>query len=285
MPIHQPSGVFQTLARCLLNVVLPVVLPVLLPVTLAAAAAPVVAATTVLYDATLGSVPAVQGWTTLSLGGAAAQSVAGGLYQLDTTAATVGIFGNSLISPLALNTASGFELTFNLQIVSESHTSANRAGYSVVMIGADPRHSLEIDFWADHVWAQDYDPAQPDRLVHGVDAAFDTTAAVTTYTLAASANSFTLSSAGLPLLAGALRDYSAAGFVYGTPNVLFFGDNSTRGVASSKLGWVTLTPVPEPTPTALLLLGLLLGWASWGWRRRTTHQQTTHPARWTCHLV
>lgn len=219
------------------------------------------AATTVLYDATLGSLPSAQGWTSLSIGAAAVQTVAGGLYQLDTTAPAVGLFGNSLISPVALNTASGFELSFNFQLISEGHTSANRAGYSMVLIGADPSHSLEVDFWTDHVWAQDYDAAQPDRLVHGVDAAFDTTAAFNTYTLAVSANSFTLSTAGTPLLAGALRDYSAAGFVYGTPNVLFFGDNSTRGVANSKLAWVSLTPVPEPAPAALWGLGLaVLAW-------------------------
>lgn len=212
-------------------------------------------AATTLYDPALGTLPSAQGWLpqVLASGAVADQSVGNGVYRLDTRSIGVSIWGNGRISPLALDTQAGFDLSFSLQLVSESHTSPNRAGYSLVMVGAQASQALELDFWTDHIWAQDFDAGQ---FVHGVDVAFDTTAALTPYTLAVRQQQFTLSVGGTALLSGALRDYTPRGLVYVVPNYLFLGDNSSQGTSISHLGAVSLSPVPEPAAAWLLALGL-----------------------------
>lgn len=209
------------------------------------------AAAVTLYDAALGSLPSAQGWSSLQLGAAPTQSVAGGAYRLDTTGPGVVYFGNARSA--SLDTAAGFDLSFSLQVLSEAHTSSNRSGYSMVMVGADPTKALEIAFWSDHVWAYDFNAA--DGFVHGADAAFDTTQ-VRQYELSVRHSNFTLTGDGALLLAGALRDYTLGGPPYTSPNFLFFGDDSSRGNSVTELGSVTLTPVPEPASAALLVAGL-----------------------------
>ncbi len=155
-----------------------------------------------------------------------------------------------------LDTQAGFDLSFSLQMLGETHDSPNRAGFSLVLVGAQASRALELDFWADHIWAQKYDASQPDRFVHDADMAFDTTAALTPYTLAVRQQQFTLLAGGTALLSGALRDYTPAGLPYTTPNFLFLGDNSSRGSAISHLGALSLSPVPEPSVALLLAMGL-----------------------------
>ena len=215
-------------------------------------------AATTLYDPALGSLPLAQGWQPLVplIGAAASQSVGGGVYALDTTGAGVSIWGNSRISPLALDTQAGFDLSFSLQLLSESHSRPNRAGFALMLVGAQATQALELEFWAGNIWAQKYDASQPDRFVHDSDVAFDTTAALTPYTLAMRQQQFTLSAGGTALLWGALRDYTLGGLPYTTPNFLFLGDNSSRGNSISRLGVVSLSPVPEPAAGWLMALGL-----------------------------
>ena len=83
---------------------------------LALAAAPAAAIT--LYDPGQASLPSAQGWQPLTAGAAAAQGLAAGAYTLDTTGAGVALWGNSRISPLLLDTETGFVLRFNLQLLS-----------------------------------------------------------------------------------------------------------------------------------------------------------------------
>jgi len=216
-----------------------------------------------LYDPA-GGLPSAQGWTTLVFGAGANESVSAGTYKLNTTGAGVVLWGNSQISATPLNTGSGFDLSFSLKIDSETHSSVNRAGYSVVVVGADPTKALELSFWATNIWAQDYDASQPDRFVHGPDVRFNTTAALTTYTLAVRNQQFTLSASSAVLLSGSFRDYTLGGAPYTTPNFLFFGDNSSRGTATSQMGFVTLTAVPEPASLLLFAAGATV----LAWRRR-----------------
>jgi len=202
-------------------------------------------------------------WLPLVQGGAPAQAAAGGAWQLDTTGAGVVIAGAGRISPLPLDTAAGFDLTFALAVDSEAHTSANRAGYSVVVVGADPTRSLELAFWSGNVWAHDYVASDPDRFVHGLDAAHDT-APLQTYRLAVRSQGYTLSVGGATLLTGSLHDYTPGGAPYTQPNFIFFGDDTSRGTSVTRLAQVTLTAVPEPAPAALLAAGL----AALAWRGR-----------------
>ena len=232
-------------------------------VLMALACGPVGAA--VLYDGALGTAPGAQGWISQGLGAPPSQSVASGTYRLDTTGTGVVTFGSGLVSAVPLDTTSGYDLSFSLQVSGETHSSANRAGFSVLAVGADPGKAIELAFWTGHVWAYDYDGGAPDRFVHGTDAAFDTASALQTYTLAVRQQQFTLSSGGSTLLSGALRDYTASGLPpYATPNLLFFGDDSSRGTSVTKLGFVSLSPVPEPASAALWLAGLaVLGARDW----------------------
>ena len=89
-----------------------------------------------------------------------------------TTAAGVGVYGNLRTSPVALDAAAGYTVDFSLQLLSESHASANRAGFSLVLVGHDPRQSLELSFWRDRVWAADYVALDPDRFVQAINISF-----------------------------------------------------------------------------------------------------------------
>lgn len=239
-----------------------------LAATLALAASPwLPAQAATLYDPGLNTLPSEQGWLVLALGAAASQSATAGAYTLNTQGAGVGLFGNARFAPTALNTSTGFVLDFRLQLLAESHSSLNRAGYTLLVVGSDPSRALELSFWTDHVWAQDYvGQADPDRFVHGVDKAWDSQSAAQDYRLSIANQQFTLASGATTLLSGGLRDYSAAGFPYTQPNLIFFGDNSSRGQSLSALGLVSLSPVPEPAAAVLWLAGVaaLTGLA---WRR------------------
>lgn len=224
---------------------------------------PVAAQPTVLYAAAQGGTPDTQGMRYVATDDfflpppvAAAQSYTGGLAQLQTGAHLgdhAGYTANAALVPTLERTA-GFTLTIQVQIAAESHTSTDRAGFSVLLLGADAR-GIELGFWQDRIWAQDDSPL----FDHAEEALVDTTA-LTTYTLAVRGDTYTLSGGGATL-SGPVRDYRAAGVpVYQTPNLIFLGDNTTRGGALIRLAYVaiegaspaaaTATPTRTRTPTA-----------------------------------
>jgi hypothetical protein len=216
-----------------------------------------------LYDAALGTKPSAQGWTSLRLPfePLPTETVTGGAYRLDTTAAGLSLFGHGLAAAPALDTSAGFSLSFTLELESESHSSNNRAGYTMIVTGADVTKAIEFGFWTGNVWAYAYDDLQADKFVRGADVAFDTTAALRTYTLEVQNQQYALASGGTPLLSGPLVDYSSWGAPYNVANFIYFGDNTSRGSSISLLADVVLTPVPEPAPAVLLAAGLaMLAW-------------------------
>jgi hypothetical protein len=213
------------------------------------------------YDPAAG-LPSAQGWLPLVAGTPGTQSLAGGVFRLDTTADLGTTHGNGRLSPLLLDTGLGFTLDFTVRVASEAHTSPNRAGFSLLFVGNDPARSLELAFWAGEIFAYDYVAADPDRFVHGAGVLLDTTAAQRTYTLAVANQQFSLSTGGSTLISGALEDYTAQGLPYTTPNFLFFGDNTSRGASSVEVGAIVLSAIPEPGPGLMMLaaLPLLLAW-------------------------
>jgi hypothetical protein len=212
-------------------------------------------AQTLLYNPSLG-LPATQGWLPLVVGTPGTQGIAGNLYQLDTTADINTTHGNGRLSPVVLNTQTGFTLNFSLRVAAENHSSNNRAGFSMLFVGNDPTQSLELAFWNNEVFAYDYVAADPDRFVHGSGAALNTGLAQRSYSLQVANQLYTLKADGNTLFSGSLANYTAQGLPYTTPNFLFFGDNTSRGASIVEVGPIILSAVPELGSLSMMALGL-----------------------------
>jgi hypothetical protein len=236
----------------------------------------------VLYDGSMNSLPGAQGWyyvTSPFSGALASQSVGGGATRLDTTAAigeSAGYFSDLPIAPThpgvgVLDTAAGFALKFTAQLITEDHSlSANRAGFSVIVLDSNAK-GVELGFWLNEIWAQTDSPLFTHSPLE--QAAFDTTAALTQYTLTFQAGSYSLSAGGSPIFGGVLKDYSAFDHVtaglpydpYEQSNFVFFGDDTGSASADVKISRVEL--VPEPATAGVLLAGFAMTLIR---RRRTT---------------
>lgn len=211
------------------------------------------AAAIVLYDGAANTTPNQQGWLYLTdpiFGAVATQAAAGGKTTLDTTAATsdkAGYF--SRFPPLAphpgvpvLNRATGFAFAFDVRVASESHNSADRAGFSVIALSSD-NQGVELGFWTNEIWAQSDTPGNMFRHSEGV--VRDTTAATTHYDLQILGSRYLLSAAGAAILGGPLRNYSAFGAPYTIANFLFLGDDTSSAQARSEINRIevfSLTP-------------------------------------------
>jgi len=221
-----------------------------------------------LYDPALG-LPNAQQWATASFPTPGSDTLVGGRLRIDTTNGTTLQHGHGRTTPLALDTVGGFTLAFGLQVLAESHDSVNRAGFSLLVQGADQTQSLELSFWGDQVWALQYTAGGADGgFLNGGGALLNTTSSFRAYELVVQNNAFTLLADGSPVMNGAMRDYPTTAnpltAVYGFSNYLFFGDDTSQARAVVDVGAITLTAVPEPAPMALWLAGL----AGLAWRRR-----------------
>lgn len=226
----------------------------------------VVSGPQVLYDGSLATSPAAQGWYSVVGSSYASETLSGSSVTLDTTLANITQAGYAraplFSNAVTLDSSAGLLLSFTAGVATESHASDNRAGLSVIVL--DSAHKgIELGFWTDRVFAQDLvsgsfvQAAAPER------AALNTTGS-TTYALQFSAAGYTLSANGSTLFSGPLRDYSSSGVsvlgvaVYAQPNFLFFGDDTSSARASWSLNNVSISPVPEPSRAAMLLTGLLV---------------------------
>lgn len=216
----------------------------------------------VLYDETLGNLPADQSWFTYITNSPPTSSqtyLAGrGVEMISDQATSAGYFNQNpitgtLVNPAfpQLNRATGFQLNWNLQVNSESHANSNRAGFSMILLASDHR-GLELAFWNNEVWAQTDSPL----FTHGEGAIFSTTTQ-TNYQLLIFGNSYDLKADGTSILNGSLRDYSGFGIPYTHANFLFLGDDTSSAGGDFTLGRVTLlTAVPEPALS--LSVGIML---------------------------
>jgi hypothetical protein len=161
-----------------------------------------------------------------------------------------------------LDSSAGYTLTFTAQVLDEAHSSVARAGFSLLVLGADDK-DIELGFWTDEVWAQNdgvNDPTPGAGLfTHGEGAAFDTTAAPVDYALVVKGDGYRLLAGGTELLAGPLRHYNPPDpgsnllrAVYSFNNLVFLGDNTSDAGAVVRIKAVALTlaetPPPLPTP-------------------------------------
>jgi hypothetical protein len=206
----------------------------------------------VLYTGT--ALPASEGWfgplvTVPTLDPA-------GFVRLDTTASSAIQDGYGRLEPL-LDSTPGFRLDFTAKLESETHSDTNRAGFSVIVTDQN-KHGVEIGFWSDQVWAQKL------GFTHDTFKTFNTTA-LTDYSLTIIGNTYKLSAGGTTLLSGDTVFYDADGLPfapdvpYRTPNILFFGDDTTSAAARFDLKSVSIVSVPEPaTPLSIALCVTLL---------------------------
>lgn len=162
-----------------------------------------------------------------------------------------------------LERATGYTLNFALQNNSEFHDGANgpdRAGFSVIALSNDLQ-GIELGFWTDEIWAQNV------GFTKGESNQFDTQSSLNSYALTVTGNTYTLSANGTPLTNltnQPLRDYSAFGAPYNTPNLIFLGDDTTSARANINLGAVSVTTAAAAVPfnfsptLGLLSLGSLI---------------------------
>jgi hypothetical protein len=195
----------------------------------------------VLYDAGLGTYPEGQGWSYAALG-AVTKTLTNNSVFMDTSATLSTQAGWSQIIPTSLNRTNGFTLLLSALLDSESHSSTNRAGFSLIVLGDDKR-GIELGFWTNSVFAQSDSPL----FTHAEEASFSATTSFVNFALTILSTNYILRADGAAILSGPVRDYTAFnGFPnpYRTANFIFFGDDTTSAGASVNIRAVTLILPP-----------------------------------------
>ena len=214
-------------------------------------AASAAAQSTVLYD---GNLPPTATGLTYSALPPATYYTYGGLQTTLDTNANAAIFAGFGTNAIPLDRLSGYTLRIDAQLLSESHSNVDRAGFSILVLSSDLR-GIELGFHTNEIFAQGDSPL----FVRGESAPFDSSTALTRYDLVVLGNSYTLKANGIATLTGALRDYTAfAGPIdpYETPNSIFFGDDTTSASGATKFTYVSVS-VPEPTTLATIAAGMV----------------------------
>lgn len=217
------------------------------------------AAEILLYDATAATLPGDQSWLFYGALGNVTQTLLGGsgtrlATDLPAQAGwsnTVPI-SNALKNPAfpALNAAEGYAIDWSMRMISENHTSENRAGTSIILLGSN-NFGIELGFWTDQIWAQKSDPI----FTRGETVTYDTATAYVNYRLLISGTGYELFANQARILSGLTRSYAASGSVpYTLSNFFFLGDNTTSAGATVEIGSVRLiTAVPETGMTSLII--------------------------------
>ena len=237
-----------------------------------------------LYDASLGTLPSEQSWVSFSNPGGITYQ--GTMTRMTTTPnyGDVGVvsteltFGGLARHPLmpVLNIADGFEVSFSLQILSESHNMSrddnndgllDRAGFSVLILSTDLR-GIEIAFFIDKIWAYEDDKTNAgDKFTQAENAVFDTTKFVR-YKLVGSEGGYSLFADGVNILSGHWRTYHPSGVdpfknPYDNPSSLFFADNTQSAASDILLGDISVEigpfPAPHLVPIPISMLVILNG--------------------------
>lgn len=232
---------------------------------------PLTAHAQTLYNETLGNFPGDQGWFLYFTNSPpnATQTYLSGLGTQLVTVNTVSAgyfnenpFTGALINPAfpILNRTPGFRISWDLTVNSETHSSNDRAGFSIIALANDNK-GIELGFWTNEIWAQNDSPL----FTHGEGVSFSTTSRIH-YDLNLIGSNYSLYANGNAILNGTLRDYTNFGIPYTYTNFLFLGDDTSSANADITLGRVTLTAaVPEPATwitLACLCLGAAFVWCT-----------------------
>lgn len=208
--------------------------------TLLSAANSSSAAPVVLYDGT--QTPDQQQWiyNSTSISAVVTPTARGTI--LDTTADNGMYAGYFRRSPVKLDRNKGYAVKFKVRVASQSSTSNDRAGFSLIVnsnapIGTQP-YGLELGFWKNSIWAQNV------GFTRGEEKSIVTSYPWRVYTLAVQGDEYQLFVNNLPkpILQGKLRQYTGfnppAGVpnVYKIPNLIFVGDDTTSASARVTIG-------------------------------------------------
>ena len=210
------------------------------------------ATTTVLYDGSLGNLPSDQSFNygELPFPPFAIQTISNGGVILDSTAnnSIQAGYGVTTSASVILNHNSGYKVTFQARVITQTAVKNDRAGFSVIVLSEDLQ-GIELGFWSDQIFAQEDDSQNAsDLFTRAETAVFDTMAAPTLYDLQIISGTYTLSNNGTTILNGRLRNYSnfEPPFLvpdpYETPDFIFLGDDTTSAQASVKLDYVAVRP-------------------------------------------
>lgn len=240
----------------------------------------------VLFDGVQGTPPSAQGWTFLALPALASETFANGAARLDTTASGSIFAGWSRTSPVPLDRSLGFAVEMEFELESETHASTNRAGLSLIVLGAD-RKGLELGIWTNRLWAQADSPMF--TQAEGVETAV--IGGWRTLKLSVLGDDYTVTFDGAQVLNGKVRDYTPfTGAIdpYETPNFLFIGDDTTSARGAYRLRRVQLQVGVRQPPALQVLRGgddaLELRWdAVGGVSRWTLESSTSLGGPWTVH--
>jgi hypothetical protein len=156
----------------------------------------------------------------------------------------------SALPSIGLDASTGITLEFEARIDFETHENSDRAGLSVIVV-TDDLKAIEIAFWDDTIWAQNF------NFTHAEQVLYNTTTALTNYSLQILGSAYSLLADNSTILSGALRDYSGASAfpnVYAVANFLFFGDNTTSARSQATIGDISLTIASVPLPPAMVLM-------------------------------
>jgi hypothetical protein len=151
---------------------------------------------------------------------------------LDTLADTNDHAGDSISnnSVPTLDPTLGYRFSFTAQVISETHSSNDRAGFSAIVLGQD-HQGIELGFWPDRIWAQNA------GFTHGEEISYTTTAGLVSYQILVQGSSYYLFANNTQILTGTLRDYCPNFLTcsnpvpYFVPNFTFIGDDTTSAKA------------------------------------------------------
>ncbi len=227
-----------------------------------------------LYDGAIAGKPETQGSLSYfsSAFSPSPSPSAGKVTLLSSASEMVGYSNYNIISSMVSssfpslnpNLPTGFTLSFDIKVNSESHTSNDRAGFSVILEGSDKK-GIELGFWNDEIFAQTATPL----FTHGSQTTnFDPTAPLNSgdlfnhYDLNITGGNYTVYADGNLILSGPTVNYDAVTTsdlkytAYHLSNYVFLGDDTSEANASTDIYAVSIA-VPEPA--SMLLLSSLGG--------------------------
>ncbi|MEZ4593385.1 MAG: hypothetical protein R3D55_19900 [Chloroflexota bacterium] len=194
-------------------------------------------ATTLLYDSSLGTLPSDQSFSYQALDRfnpfdvQASQTYSSPITLLNTANDQNEYAGYTVTQAAmpTLNRATGFQLRFDLRILSENHANNDRAGFNVILLSED-LYGVEMAFWENEIWVQKGNTPGSEPFGHEEGVLYNTTNALTSYELTVISNTYLLAANGTPLLSGSLRQYTdwvppimGLPDPYEQPNQLFWG--------------------------------------------------------------